>query len=51
MTPDQYKKRWGLPAEYPMVAPDYAKTRSELARKFRLGARDKRRTFPQAILN
>ena len=37
MTPDEYRKKWGLPADYPMVAPNYAKQRSELARKMGLG--------------
>ena len=37
MTPDQYRTRWGLPTDYPMVAPDYAAHRSELAKKIGLG--------------
>ena len=37
MTPDEYRARWGLPADYPMVAPNYAKRRSEFAKKFGLG--------------
>lgn len=37
LTPDQYRARWDLPASYPMVAPDYAKTRSDLAKKIGLG--------------
>jgi len=37
MTPQQYRERWGLPANYPMVAPDYAKQRSSLAKKIPLG--------------
>lgn len=37
MTPDQYRDRWGLPADYPMVAPNYAKTRSRLAKDIGLG--------------
>ena len=37
MTPDQYRQRWDLPADYPMVAPGYAKQRSELAKSFGLG--------------
>ncbi len=37
MTPDQYRSRWGLPANYPMVAPAYAEQRSALARKIGLG--------------
>lgn len=37
MSPEQYRERWGLPADYPMVAPDYAKHRSSLAKKIGLG--------------
>ena len=37
MTPSQYRARWGLPADYPMVAPSYAKVRSSLAKKIGLG--------------
>ncbi|HEY1936171.1 MAG TPA: MucR family transcriptional regulator [Acetobacteraceae bacterium] len=37
LTPDQYRARWGLPASYPMVAANYAKTRSVLAKKIGLG--------------
>ena len=37
MTPEQYRERWNLPAEYPMVAPNYAATRSALALKMGLG--------------
>jgi predicted transcriptional regulator len=37
MTPEQYRARWGLPADYPMVAPNYAKRRSSLAKKIGLG--------------
>ena len=37
MTPDQYRQKWDLPRSYPMVAPDYAKTRSALAKKIGLG--------------
>lgn len=37
MTPDEYRKRWGLPADYPMVAPAYAAQRSEHAKKIGLG--------------
>ncbi len=39
MTPDDYRKRWGLPGDYPMVAPNYAATRSKLAKKIGLGRR------------
>jgi predicted transcriptional regulator len=37
MTPDQYRAKWSLPADYPMVAPNYAVQRSELARQIGLG--------------
>jgi hypothetical protein len=37
MTPEQYREKWELPKDYPMVAPNYAKTRSELAKKIGLG--------------
>ena len=37
MTPDQYRQRWGLAADYPMVAPNYAERRRELAKKIGLG--------------
>ena len=39
MTPEQYRERWGLGPEYPMVAPNYAKHRSSLAKKIGLGTR------------
>jgi predicted transcriptional regulator len=37
MTPEQYRRRWNLPADYPMVAPTYAAHRSDLAKKTGLG--------------
>jgi predicted transcriptional regulator len=37
MTPDEYRTKWGLPSDYPMVAPNYAKQRSEFAKKIGLG--------------
>jgi len=37
MSPDAYRKRWGLPADYPMVAPSYAAKRSAFAKKIGLG--------------
>ena len=39
MTPADYRKKWGLPKDYPMAAPNYAKERSALARKIGLGAK------------
>lgn len=37
LSPDEYRKKWDLPADYPMVAPNYAETRSQLARSIGLG--------------
>ncbi|CAK0750423.1 Transcriptional regulator, MucR family [Azospirillaceae bacterium] len=37
MSPDEYRARWGLPSDYPMVAPNYAAQRSEFAKKIGLG--------------
>jgi predicted transcriptional regulator len=37
MSPEDYRKRWGLPADYPMVAPSYAARRSEFAKRIGLG--------------
>lgn len=42
LTPDEYRERWGLPADYPMVAPNYAKQRQALAKKIGLGTRRKK---------
>lgn len=39
MTPEDYRERWGLPADYPMVAPNYAEQRSKLAKNIGLGTR------------
>ncbi len=39
MTPDDYRQRWGLPPDYPMVAPNYATQRSALAKQIGLGSR------------
>jgi len=43
LTPEQYRERWGLPADYPMVAPRYAEQRRELAKKIGLGTSRRRR--------
>ena len=43
MSPEQYRERWNLPADYPMVAPNYAKQRSKLAKAIGLGTRPRRR--------
>ncbi len=37
MTPEEYRAKWGLPPDYPMVAPNYAKQRSEFAKEIGLG--------------
>lgn len=42
MTPDEYRAKWGLPADYPMVAPSYAVKRSEFAKKIGLGTKTKK---------
>jgi predicted transcriptional regulator len=54
MTPEQYRRKWGLPPDYPMVAPSYARKRQELAKAIGLGrkpapaptAKPKRRRAP-----
>ena len=43
MSPEQYRRRWGLPADYPMTAPNYAKKRSQLAKKAGLGTQPRRK--------
>ena len=43
MTPEEYRERWGLPADYPMVAPNYAQHRSTLAKKIGLGTKPRPR--------
>ena len=53
MTPDEYRQRWGLGADYPMVAADYAETRRDLAAKIGLGRkpgqkRDGRKAAPKS---
>lgn len=42
MSPEEYREKWGLPTDYPMVAPNYAAARSELAKKMGLGQQRKR---------
>lgn len=42
MTPEEYKEKWDLPADYPMVAPNYAKHRSRLAKDIGLGTKSGR---------
>jgi len=43
MTPDDYRARWQLPSDYPMVAPNYAKKRSKLAKAIGLGTKPRRK--------
>ena len=43
MTPEQYRDKWSLPSDYPMVAPNYAAARSELAKQMGLGQQRRRR--------
>ena len=42
MSPEAYRERWGLPSDYPMVAPNYARQRSRLAKEIGLGTRARR---------
>ncbi|WP_219320949.1 MucR family transcriptional regulator [Methylovirgula sp. HY1] len=42
MSPDEYREKWGLPPDYPMVAPNYAKARSTLAKQMGLGQQRRR---------
>ena len=44
MTPEQYREKWGLSSDYPMVAPNYAAARSQLAKQMGLGQQRRRRT-------
>jgi len=43
MSPEQYREKWGLPPDYPMVAPNYAAARSELAKQMGLGQQRRRK--------
>ncbi len=47
MTPEQYRERWGLTPDYPMVSPNYAKHRSALAKKSGLGTKPRAETLRQ----
>ena len=48
MTPDEYRTKWNLPPDYPMVAPNYAAQRSEFAKKIGLGRSSGRQTRRRA---
>jgi predicted transcriptional regulator len=43
LSPEQYREKWGLPPDYPMVAPNYAEARSQLAKQMGLGQQRRRR--------
>lgn len=43
LSPEQYRERWGLPEDYPMVAPNYARARSDLAKEMGLGQQRRRK--------
>jgi predicted transcriptional regulator len=43
LSPEEYREKWGLPADYPMVAPNYAKARSNLAKQMGLGQQRRRK--------
>ena len=43
LSPEQYREKWGLPPDYPMVAPNYAEARSQLAKKMGLGQQRRKR--------
>jgi len=50
MTPDQYRAKWGLPANYPLVAPNYAEHRSTLAKSIGLGRKPGHREVVEAVV-
>jgi predicted transcriptional regulator len=43
LSPEQYREKWGLPSDYPMVAPNYAEARSRLAKEMGLGQKRRKR--------
>ena len=49
MSPEQYREKWGLPTDYPMVAPNYAAARSRLAKEMGLGQQRRRKTRGKAV--
>lgn len=49
LSPDEYRAKWGLPPDYPMVAPRYAEQRSEFAKKIGLGRSTGRNSVPDGI--
>jgi len=48
MTPAEYRQRWSLPSDYPMVAPNYTETRRDLAKKIGLGRKPGTKVTPKA---
>ena len=50
MTPEQYRERWDLPDDYPMVAPNYAAARSALAKASGLGRKAAEQTSPEKVV-
>lgn len=48
LTPERYREKWGLPSDYPMVAPSYAKQRSDLAKSMGLGRQRRAEPAPAA---
>ncbi|MEN6543952.1 MucR family transcriptional regulator [Parvibaculum sp.] len=48
LSPEEYREKWNLPRDYPMVAPNYAQARSKLAKKMGLGQKGRRRTVRRA---
>ncbi len=51
MSPDEYRQRWGLSSDYPMVAPEYAARRSELAKKIGLGRKAGQKVKAKRVRN
>jgi predicted transcriptional regulator len=51
LTPAQYRAKWGLPADYPMIAPNYAQKRSELARSSGLGQQRRKTAAKAAVVS
>src|SRR3974377_516374 len=49
LSPEEYREKWGLPSDYPMVAPAYAKARSALAKQMGLGQQRRRRSHPHLL--
>jgi predicted transcriptional regulator len=49
MTPEEYRRRWNLPSTYPMVAPNYAKQRSALAKSYGLGVKSRSHEVAESV--